>query len=66
MTDKERWIKEYKHNRNFAWIWTILFAASAGLAATGGKPHWDMTFIVMVNLIFNYADKARFFKTMSK
>lgn len=66
MVDKERWTKEYKYNRNFAWIWTALFVASAGLAAAGDKPHWYMTFIVMLNLIFNYADRARFFKAMLK
>jgi hypothetical protein len=66
MTGRERWIKEYKYNRNFAYIWTVLFAASAGLAAAGDKPHWYMTFIVMINLIFNYADRARFFKSMSE
>lgn len=66
MTDKERWVKEYKYNRNFAWIWSVLFAASVGLAAAGSKPHWYVTLIVMLNLIFNYADKARFFKSMSE
>jgi len=66
MTDKEKWAKEYRYNRNFAWIWSILFAASVGLAAAGGKPHWYVTLIVMLNLIFNYADKAKFFKSMSE
>lgn len=66
MTDKEKWAKEYKHNKTFAWIWTALFTASAGLAVAGDKPHWFMTFIVMLNLIFNYVDKAKFFKSMSE
>lgn len=66
MTDKERWAKEYRCNRNFAYMWTVLFAASVGLAAAGDKPTWFMTFVVMLNLIFNYVDKAKFFKSMLK
>ena len=66
MTDKEKWVKEYKYNKTFAWIWSILLVASIGLAAAGSKPSWFMLFVVMLNLICNYADKAKFFKSMSK
>lgn len=66
MTDKEKWVKEYKYNKIFAWIWSILLVASIGVAAAGNKPNWFMVFIVMFNLIYNYADKAKFFKSMSK
>lgn len=66
MTDKERWAKEYKYNKTFAWIWSILLVASIGLAAAGDKPSWFMLFVIMFNLIYNYADKAKFFKLMSK
>ena len=66
MTDKERWAKEYKYNKTFVWIWSILLVASIGLAAAGDKPSWFMLFVIMLNLIYNYADKAKFFKLMSK
>ena len=66
MTDKERWANEYKYNKTFAWIWSILLVASIGLAAAGDKPSWFMLFVIMLNLIYNYADKAKFFKLMSK
>lgn len=66
MADKEKWAKEYKYNKTFAWIWSILLVASIGLAAAGGKPSWLMVFVIMLNLIYNYADKAKFFKLMSK
>lgn len=66
MTDKERLVKEYKYNKTFAWIWSILLAASIGLAVAGDKPSWFMLFVVMFNLIYNYADKAKFFKSMLK
>ena len=66
MTDKEKWTKEYKYNKTFAWIWSILLVASIGLAATGNKPSWFMMFVTMFNLIHNYADNAKFFKSMSK
>lgn len=66
MTDKEKWAKEYKYNKTFAWVWSILLVASVGLAATGDKPSWFMLFVVMLDLIYNYADKAKFFKSMSK
>lgn len=66
MTDKEKWAKEYKYNKIFAWIWSILLVASIGLAAAGNKPSWFMLFVVMFNLIYNYADKAKFFKSKSK
>ena len=66
MTDKERWAKEYKYNKTFAWRWAILLVASIGLAAAGDKPSWFMLFVIMLNLIYNYADKAKFFKLMSK
>lgn len=66
MTDKEKWVKEYKYNKTFAWIWSILLVASIGVAAAGNKPNWFMVFAVMFNLIYNYADKAKFFKSMSK
>lgn len=66
MTDKERWAKEYKYNKTFAWIWLILLVASIGLAAAGDKPSWFMLFVIILNLIYNYADKAKFFKLMSK
>ena len=66
MTDKERWAKEYKYNKTFAGIWSILLVASIGLAAAGDKPSGFMLFVIMLNLIYNYADKAKFFKLMSK
>lgn len=66
MTDKEKWVKEYKYNKIFAWIWSILLVTSIGVAAAGNKPSWFMLFVVMFNLIYNYADKAKFFKSMSK
>lgn len=66
MTDKEKWVKEYKYNKTFTWIWSILLVASIGLAAAGNKPNWFMLFVVMFNLIYNYADKAKFFKSMLK
>lgn len=66
MIDKEKWAKEYKYNKTFAWIWSILLVASIGLAAAGDKPSWFMVFVTMLNLIYNYADKAKFFKSMSK
>ena len=66
MTDRERWAKEYKYNKTFAWVWSILLVASVGLAAAGDKPSWFMLFVFMLNLIYNYADKAKFFKLMSK
>lgn len=66
MTDKEKWAKEYKYNKTFAWVWSILLVASVGLAATGDKPSWFMLFVVMLDLIYNYADRAKFFKSMSK
>lgn len=66
MTDKERWVKEYKYNKTFAWIWSILLVASIGVAAAGNKPSWFMVFVVMLNLIYNYADKAKFFKSILK
>lgn len=66
MTDKEKWAKEYKYNKTFAWIWSILLIASIGLAAAGDKPSWFMLFVVMLDLIYNYADKAKFFKSMLK
>ena len=66
MTDKEKWAKEYKYNKTFARIWSILFVASIGVAAAGNKPSWFMLFVVMFNLIYNYVDKAKFFKSMSK
>ena len=66
MTDKEKWAKEYKYNKTFAWIWSILLVASIGLAAAGDKPSWFMVFVVMSDLIYNYADKAKFFKSMSR
>lgn len=66
MADKEKWIKEYKYNKIFAWIWSILLVASIGVAAAGNKPSWFMLFVVMFNLIYNYADKAKFFKSISK
>ena len=66
MTDKEKWTKEYKYNKTFAWIWSILLVASIGLAITGNKPSWFMMFITMFNLIYNYVDKAKFCKSMSK
>ena len=66
MTDKEKWVKEYKYNKTFAWVWSILLVASMGVAAAGNKPSWFMTFIVMFDLIYNYADKAKFFKSMLK
>lgn len=66
MTDKEKWVKEYKYNKIFAWIWSILLVTSIGVAAAGNKPSWFMLFVVMFNLIYNYADKAKFFKSMLK
>lgn len=66
MADKEKWAKEYKYNITFAWIWSILLVASIGLTAAGDKPSWFMVFVVMFNLIYNYADKAKFFKSISK
>ena len=66
MTNKERWEKEYKYNKIFAWIWSILLVASIGVAATGDKPSWFVLFVVMFNLIYNYVDKAKFCKSMSK
>lgn len=66
MTDKDRWEKEYRYNKTFAWIWSILLAASIGVAAAGNKPSWFMMFVTMFNLIYNYADNAKFFKSMSK
>ena len=66
MTDKEKWTKEYKYNKTFAWVWSILLVASVGLAAAGDKPSWFMLFVVMLDLIYNYADKAKFFKSMLK
>lgn len=66
MTDKEKWAKEYKYNKTFAWVWSILLVASIGLAAAGDKPSWFMLFVIMLDLIYNYADKAKFFKLMSK
>lgn len=66
MTDKEKWVKEYKYNKIFAWIWSILLVTSIGVAAAGNKPSWFMLFVVMFNLIYNYADKAKLFKSMSK
>lgn len=66
MTDKEKWVKEYKYNKIFAWIWSILLVISIGVAAAGNKPSWFMLFVVMFNLIYNYADKAKFFKSMPK
>ena len=66
MTDKEKWAKEYKYNKTFTWVWSILLVASVGLAAAGDKPSWFMLFVVMLDLIYNYADKAKFFKSMSK
>ena len=66
MTDKEKWVKEYKYNKTFAWVWSILLVISIGVAAAGNKPSWFMLFVVMFNLIYNYADKAKFFKSMSK
>ena len=66
MTDKEKWAKEYKYNKTFAWVWSILLVASAGLAAAGDKPSWFMLFVVMLDLIYNYADRAKFFKSMSE
>ena len=66
MTDKEKLVKEYKYNKIFAWIWSILLVASIGVAAAGNKPSWFMLFVIMFNLIYNYADKAKFFKSMSK
>lgn len=66
MTDKEKWAKEYKYNKTFVWVWSILLVASVGLAAAGDKPSWFMLFVVMLDLIYNYADKAKFFKSMSK
>lgn len=66
MTDKEKWAKEYKYNKTFAWIWSILLVASIGLAAAGNKPSWFMMFVTMFNLIYNYVNNAKFFKSMSK
>lgn len=66
MTDKEKWAKEYKYNKTFAWIWSILLIFSIGLAAVGDKPNWFMLFVTMFNLIYNYAEKAKFFKSISK
>lgn len=66
MIDKERWVKEYKYNKTFAWVWSILLMASVGLAAAGDKPNWFMLFVVMLDLIYNYANNAKFFKSMSK
>lgn len=66
MTDKEKWTKEYKYNKTFAWVWSILLVASVGLAAAGDKPSWFMLFVVMLDLIYNYADRAKFFKSMSE
>ena len=66
MTDKEKWAKEYKYNKTFAWIWSILLVFSIGLAAVGDKPNWFMLFVTMFNLIYNYAEKAKFFKSISK
>jgi hypothetical protein len=66
MTDKEKWAKEYKYNKTFAWVWSILLVASVGLAAAGDKPSWFMLFVVMLDLIYNYADRAKFFKSMSE
>ena len=66
MTDKERWTKEYKYNKTFAWVWSILLVVSIGLAAAGDKPNWFMLFVTMFTLIYNYADRAKFFKLMSE
>ena len=67
MTDKEKWVKEYKYNRNFAWFWSILFVVYVALSfSSEDKISWFITFTVTLDLIFNYIDKAMFFKSMSK
>lgn len=66
MTDKEKWVKEYKYNKTFAWMWLILLIISIGSAIMGNKPNWFIIFVTIFNLIYNYVDNAKFFKSMLK